>query len=119
MSQPADWTAQVRRGLLELCILSTLDQRAGHGYGIVTRLAASPPLAAREGTVYPLLRRLRKQGLLTATWEESEAGPPRQVYRLSRKGRKRLDVLRHQWRDLTVAVDRLLEDRNDLEEVAP
>lgn len=106
-----DWNAQVRRGLLELCVLSILDRETTHGYRIVTRLAACEPLAANEGTVYPILRRLRKRSLLDATWEESPAGPPRQVYRLTRSGRLRLDALRQQWRDLSLAVDQLVDDR--------
>ncbi len=109
-----DWHAQIRRGLLELCILSTLGRKAGYGYEIATRLAVAPALAAPEGTIYPLLRRLKKQGLLDAYWEESAAGPPRQYYRLSRQGQARLVDLKTQWRELALAVDAMVEGNAEM-----
>ena len=75
-----------------------------YGYEIVTRLAQAPNLAASEGTVYPLLRRLRKVGWLETYWEESDSGPPRQYYRLSPEGREYLKALRREWKQLVSSV---------------
>ena len=102
--QRDDWLAQIRRGLLELCVLALIDQRATYGYEIVTRLARSPQLAAGEGTVYPLLRRLRRDGLLSTSWKESDAGPPRQYYELTSAGRSYLGALHEDWAAVVEAV---------------
>lgn len=99
-----DWNSQMRRGLLELCILGLLEKQPNYGYEIVTRLGEAPNLAASEGTVYPLLRRLRKLGWLETYWEESAAGPPRQYYRLSPAGGEYLKALRKEWKQLVSAV---------------
>ena len=110
MTEIGEWQSQVRRGLLELCILALLEREPSYGYEIVVRLGAAPRLAAGEGTVYPLLRRLRQLGWLETTWQESTAGPPRQYYRLSRAGAAYLAALREEWRDLAATVDRFVED---------
>ena len=102
--QREDWLAQVRRGLLELCVLALVDQSATYGYELVTRLARTPQLAAGEGTVYPLLRRLRRDGLLCTHWKESEAGPPRQYYELTDSGRTYLRALHEDWAAIVDAV---------------
>lgn len=98
----------MRRGLLELCILGLLEQRASYGYEIVTRLAGMPALAVGEGTIYPLLRRLKSLGRLTTYWQESEAGPPRQYYRLSPAGEEYLAALRVEWSQLSASVGEIL-----------
>ena len=102
--QREDWLAQVRRGLLELCVLALIDHEPTYGYEIVTRLARTPQLAAGEGTVYPLLRRLRRDGLLATQWKESDAGPPRQYYELTAAGRQHLETLHHDWAAIVDAV---------------
>jgi PadR family transcriptional regulator PadR len=107
-----EWIAQMRRGMLEFCILALLDGEPSYGYEIVTRLAEAPLLAAGEGTVYPLLRRLRRDGHVTSHWRESEAGPPRQYYALTPAGRSYLDDLRGQWRHLVAQVRDLLGARS-------
>lgn len=103
-----DWISQVRRGVLELCILGLIEGTPRYGYEIVTQLAAVPSLAAGEGTVYPLLRRLKQAGRLETYWQESEAGPPRQYYKLSAQGTAALAAMRQEWRELTGAVDQYL-----------
>jgi len=103
-----DWVSQLRRGLLELSVLALLDGEASYGYEIVSRLGAIAQLASGEGTVYPLLRRLRREGLLEAFWQESASGPPRQYYRLTRRGSAALTRMRSQWRELAQGISRLL-----------
>ena len=102
--QREDWLAQVRRGLLELCVLALVARRPTYGYELVTRLAGTPQLAAGEGTVYPLLRRLRRDRLLSTTWKESAAGPPRQYYELTDFGRRHLQTLHDDWAAIVDAV---------------
>jgi PadR family transcriptional regulator PadR len=103
-----DWTSQLRRGVLELCILQLLKRNASYGYEIVTMLESLGPLAAGENTVYPLLRRLKADGLLETFMQESPAGPPRQYYRLTADGRRRLTTLEKEWTAMVNAVERAI-----------
>ena len=101
-----DWTSQLRRGVLELCILRLLRHRPSYGYEIVTTLDALGPLAAGENTVYPLLRRLKADDYLETFTRESPAGPPRQYYRLTLEGRRRLGAIEKEWSEMVRAVER-------------
>jgi len=103
-----DWTSQLRRGVLELCLLQLLDRRPDYGYQIVTTLDALGPLAAGENTIYPLLRRLKADGLLETLMRDSPSGPSRLYYRLTARGRKRLATLEREWTAMVEAVDRCL-----------
>ena len=105
-----EWTSQLRRGVLELCILRLLRDRASYGYEIVTTLGALGPLAAGENTVYPLLRRLKADKHLETFSVDSPAGPPRQYYRLTAHGAQRLASLQTEWTDMARAVERCLND---------
>jgi PadR family transcriptional regulator PadR len=100
-----EWNSQLRRGVLELCILALIETEPRYGYEIVTRLGDAPQLAAGEGTIYPLLRRLKKDGLVDTFWQESAAGPPRQYYRLTDTGRTVLSSMRSEWQQLALAVN--------------
>jgi PadR family transcriptional regulator PadR len=99
-----EWGAQLRRGVLELCILALLGREPSYGYQIVTQIASAPQLATGEGTIYPLLRRLKREGLVETFWQESAAGPPRQYYRLTAKGRGALRAMRAEWEALVAAM---------------
>jgi PadR family transcriptional regulator PadR len=103
---PGEWTSQLRRGVLELCVLRMLQDEARYGYDIVSRLETLGPLAAGENTVYPLLRRLKTDRHLETFTEQSPAGPPRQYYRLTPLGRRRLAALESEWQAMVQAVDR-------------
>ena len=83
-----NWTVQVRKGVLELCILNALAERERYGYELVKSLVDIPGLGMTEGTLYPLLSRLRAQGLVSARLEESSEGPARKYYSLTREGKK-------------------------------
>lgn len=83
-----NWTVQVRKGLLELCILNALADKERYGYELVKALVAIPGLGVTEGTLYPLLSRLRVQGLIASRLEESPDGPARKYYCLTAPGRK-------------------------------
>ena len=101
-----DWTSQLRRGVLELCILRLLAAEPSYGYEIVTTLDRFAPLAAGENTVYPLLRRLKTDGLLETFMQDSPTGPQRQYYRVTRQGRTRLESLEREWDAMAGAVNR-------------
>ena len=89
-----------------MCILRLLSAHPNYGYEIVTTLDQFTPLAAGENTVYPLLRRLKAEGLLETFMQESPTGPPRQYYRVTRQGRARLEALEREWNAMTGAVSR-------------
>ena len=103
-TESGEWAAQLRRGVLELCILSIIEREPTYGYQIVSEMAATRQLAAGGGTIYPLLRRLKRDGLVETTWEESAAGPPRQYYQLTAQGRARLCEMRGEWLGLVEAM---------------
>lgn len=97
--------AQMRKGLLELCILSLLARRDAYASEIIAELKEAKMIVV-EGTLYPLLNRLKNGGLLSYHWEESSSGPPRKYYALTEKGRQAQTDLRLTWQELAEAVDR-------------
>jgi PadR family transcriptional regulator, regulatory protein PadR len=99
-----EWSSQIRRGTLELCVLALIASKPRYGYDLVTALERWEPLATTEGTLYPLLRRLQREGKVEASWEESAAGPPRKYYRLTPLGRDLLERMRADWAELSEAV---------------
>jgi PadR family transcriptional regulator PadR len=105
-----EWTSQLRRGVLELCVLRVLRDKPSYGYEIVTSLASLGPLAAGENTLYPLLRRLMTDGYLEGFPVESPTGPPRRYFRLTPRGRQRLAELKTDWNDLARAMERCLAE---------
>lgn len=88
-----NWTVQVRKGLLDLCILQALAERERYGYDLVKRLVSVPGMGVTEGTLYPLLSRLRLQGLLRTRLEESTEGPARKYYALTPEGVTTLSLM--------------------------
>ena len=88
-----NWTVQVRKGVLELCILHALAEQERYGYDLVKTLVTVPGLGVTEGTLYPLLSRLRVAGLVSARLEESTQGPARKYYSLTKDGRKIMAVM--------------------------
>ena len=94
-----NWTVQMRKGLLELCVLNALVAKERYGYELVKTLVGIPGLGITEGTLYPLLSRLRVQGLVAARLEESSEGPARKYYSLTREGR-RIMALMHEYLDV-------------------
>lgn len=96
---------ELRRGIVVLAVLSQLDT-ARYGYSLIQRLAAHG-LDVEEGTLYPLLRRLEKQGLLESEWDVSESRP-RKYYRISPEGRDVLATLRAEWFETADVMHRIL-----------
>jgi PadR family transcriptional regulator, regulatory protein PadR len=100
--------AQMRKGVLEFCILSILSRGDAYATDILNKLKESE-LIVVEGTLYPLLSRQKNAGLLSYRWEESTQGPPRKYYALTDKGREVLQELESSWRELIDAVDSILK----------
>lgn len=92
-----NWQVQVRKGLLELCVLNALREGRQYGYDIVKQLRTLDGLVIGEGTIYPILSRFRKQGLVDASIEESPDGPARKYYRLTPQGRKTIAHMNEVW----------------------
>ncbi len=105
----AQLLAQLRRGVIEHCVLALLERGPRYGFDLVRELAAVEGLGTSEGTIYPLLSRLRKDGLLETSWQPSDQGPPRRYYELTAQGRTALDVFHRHWRSFRAAVDEVLE----------
>lgn len=95
--------AQMRKGVLEFCILSVLSNGDAYTSDIINRLKDAK-LIVVEGTLYPLLTRLKNSGLLSYRWEESTSGPPRKYYGLTDLGRQILSELRFSWDELVASV---------------
>src|SRR5258705_9749260 len=106
--------AQMRKGVLEFCILSILSHQEVYPSDIISRLKDAK-LIVVEGTLYPLLTRLKNAGLLSYRWVESNAGPPRKYYSLTPLGEKFLDELRTTWNELVTAVSQTMKSpsKND------
>ncbi|MBP5626240.1 MAG: PadR family transcriptional regulator [Bacteroidales bacterium] len=98
--------SQMRKGLLEYCILSILDKREAYASVIIEELKAVGMIVV-EGTLYPLLIRQKNQGLLAYRWEESTQGPPRKYYVLTDKGREQLAQMDAAWNELVESIQTL------------
>ncbi len=100
--------AQMRKGILEFCILSLLKSKEAYTSEIITTLKQSK-LVVVEGTIYPLLTRLKNDGLLTYRWEESTSGPPRKYYKITPVGEEFLNELNTTWKELVFAVESTIQ----------
>jgi len=99
---------QLRRGVIEYCVLALLTEEELYGFDLVRRLGLAEGLVTSEGTIYPLLSRLRRVGWVSTTWRESESGPPRRYYAITRTGRHALAGFRTEWQRFRDSVDALL-----------
>ena len=97
--------SQLRRGTLEFCVLALLRDGERYGFELVRELDG---VLTSEGTIYPLLSRLRRDELVTTSWRESESGPPRRYYRITDAGRRALADFTAEWSRFRDAVDTLL-----------
>ncbi|SFC26091.1 PadR family transcriptional regulator [Kaistella jeonii] len=103
--------AQMRKGILEFCILSLIDQREMYVSDLIDELKTGK-LDVVEGTLYPLLTRLKNGEFLSYRWEESTGGPPRKYYQMTEKGKLFLAELRNTWNELTDSVNQITKNTN-------
>src|SRR5579883_1097328 len=99
---------QLRKGVLEFCVLALIGEGERYSFEIVHGLSQADGLVTTEGTLYPMLSRLRKEGVVATTWRESSSGPPRRYYRLTSRGRSRLGAFAAEWTRFRDSVDNLL-----------
>lgn len=99
---------QFKKGVLNLCVLVLLDQQDRYGYELVQKISSQ--IAISEGSVYPLLRRLTKEGYFTTYLKESSEGPPRKYYQLTEAGRTYLQEQLDEWKKFTKGVNTLIEE---------
>ncbi len=106
--------AQMRKGILEFCILSLIYQREMYVSDLIDELKKGK-LDVVEGTLYPLLTRLKNSEFLSYRWEESTGGPPRKYYQITEKGKLFLNELQNTWVELTASVNQITQKQNPTE----
>jgi PadR family transcriptional regulator PadR len=99
--------AQMRKGVLELCILAIIAEQDAYASDIISRLKEAR-LIVVEGTLYPLLTRLKNDGLTAYRWEESKSGPPRKYHQITETGLQALAGLKADWQDLIGSVEKII-----------
>ena len=99
---------QLRKGVLDLCVLALLERQDGYAYDIASRLAEA--IGMGEGTIYPLMRRMQTDGLVKTYLEESSSGPPRKYYQLTKAGRAALIEQKADWNAFAASVAKILAD---------
>ena len=103
-----DWKLQLKRGILEFCILLMIRQKPSYGYEIISTLEKYPIIAAKENTIYPLLRRLLKEGFISSSWQEGTEGlPPRKYYSITDKGQEYIAAMSVEWENLLNTVNEI------------
>ena len=113
--EKADSTiAQMRKGVLEMCVVAAICSREAYASDILERLKNSH-LIVVEGTLYPILTRLKNEGFLSYRWEESNSGPPRKYYSITPEGTAFLSELRSGWDELVNAVSAIIAGNNQTE----
>ncbi len=101
--------SQLKRGTLELCVLSIVNERDCYGYELVSRI--SECMQVTEGTIYPLMKRLKDSGSIDSYIVESQEGPPRKYYSITENGRAELERLESEWFAFVESINRLLATR--------
>ena len=99
---------QLRKGVLDMCVLALLARRDGYAYDIASRLAQD--IGMGEGTIYPLMRRMQTDGLVRTYLEESSSGPPRKYYQLTKAGHAALAAQKAEWNAFVVGVAKVMSD---------
>ena len=109
-----DWKSQIKRGTLEFCILLLIRRKPTYGYEMISTLEQYPIVAAKENTIYPLLRRLQKEGYISSSWQESAEGlPPRKYYAMTEAGEAYLAAMSGEWAHLVDAIQALRGEKQD------
>lgn len=105
-----NWSTQLRKGMLELCVLNAIKGASLYGYDIVRNLRDIKGLVISEGTIYPILSRLKREGFVQTTLKESTEGPARKYYELTSKGEQILNQMNGYWEDIKTGADTLKGD---------
>lgn len=100
--------SQLKRGVLELCVFTVLSREDCYGYKLVQII--SDNIEISEGTIYPLLKRLKDDGMVSTYLAESREGPPRKFYHITEKGKLEMEIQKKEYRDFIKKVNRILEE---------
>lgn len=106
-----NWATQLRKGLLELCILNAIKGNRVYGYEVVKKLRDVKGLVISEGTIYPILSRFKQEGLVRTTLEESQEGPARKYYELTAKGTALLSLMNEHWDTIKRGADAIRQEK--------
>ena len=112
-TESSNLMSQMRRGATEYCVLALLRDREMYGFELTRALSSEGGLVASEGTVYPLLSRIRQDELVETFWESSPQGPPRRYYRLTSDGHLALEAFRIQWCQFRDTVDAIMKGNDE------
>ena len=100
-------TTQLKKGTLELCVLSLLSKKDRYGFELVGAISAEIQIS--EGTIYPLMKRIKDDGYVTTYLQESHEGPPRKYYRITQQGRTTLTTMEEEWQNLSAGINKILQ----------
>jgi len=106
----SNWESQVRKGTLDFIILLCLRKQERYGYEMIKTIKSVTGMNISEGTIYPLLNRLKKDDLIESHWVEMETGIPRKYYRITEKGLETLKEMKESWVQFTASLGLLSED---------
>lgn len=104
---------QLKKGILELCVLAVLDKKDCYGYELVNEISKNIEIS--DGTIYPILRRLNQEGYFATYLQESQEGPPRKYYKLTELGKATKEDLIKEWYDLIKGVDNIVKEGDNNE----
>ncbi len=110
VAMKASWKAQLRKGCVELCILAALKREELWGYALIQRISEETGIELSEGTIYPVLSRLSKEGAISMTRRPSSLGPSRRYYSLTETGDARLTEMIEDWKVLSNGIMKLTEE---------
>ena len=102
------WESQLRKGTLDFIILHYLKEKEYYGYELINDIKQSISMRLSEGTIYPLLNRLKKEGLISSKWVEMETGVPRKYYKITEAGKKTLKDMKISWEQLNRSLQKLM-----------
>ncbi|PLX05636.1 MAG: PadR family transcriptional regulator [Marinilabiliales bacterium] len=102
------WTAQVKKGILSFIVLSVLKDNEYYGYELIEEIKKHTEIEIAEGTLYPLLNRLKNEELLTSKWVEQESGIPRKYHVLTKKGNDTLQEMKKYWVNMNTSIQKLM-----------
>jgi PadR family transcriptional regulator PadR len=103
------WKSQVKKGTLSFIVLNVLQNNEYYGYELIENIKKQTAIEIAEGTLYPLMNRLKKEGLATSKWVEQESGIPRKYYNLTKEGEKTLIEMREYWKDLEKSIKKIIK----------
>ena len=106
-----NWSTQLRKGMLEFCILNAIRGTSLYGYDIVRTLRNIEGLVISEGTIYPILSRLKREGFVQTTIRESTEGPARKYYELTEQGEKILDEMNSYWKVIKEGTNKIIKEQ--------